>query len=296
MKILVVGKEGQLAQSLREAGHHHGINLVAVGRPDLDLLDRDSIARAIHHTDPQLVINASAYTSVDRAESEPERAFAINAAGAGWVAELCRHNDVPIIHVSTDYVFDGSNPEPYVEDDRVAPIGVYGQSKLEGEQRVAAANPKHIILRTAWVISPFGNNFLKTMLRLAGSRNEIDVVNDQTGSPTYAPHLAKAILSIARLVHAQAATTQHELWGIFHATAPDEATWYDLAREIFQQSARSGGPNPRVHPIATVDYPTPARRPANSRLDCRKLARVFGLYLPGWRQGVAECVARLCSR
>jgi dTDP-4-dehydrorhamnose reductase len=296
VKILVLGKEGQLARSLREVQRPDGMELVAIGRPDLDLTAPDTIASTIDRTKPQLVVNSAAYTAVDKAESERESAFAINATGAGRVAEMCAQLKLPIIHISTDYVFDGSKPAAYLEDDPVAPLGVYGRSKLEGERLVAAANPHHVILRTAWVISPFGNNFVKTMLRLAVSRDDIGVVDDQIGCPTHAPHLATAIVGIAdRISRTHPVVDQPDVWGIYHAAGTGEGTWCDLAREIFRQSARCGGPSAKVRPITTAGYPTPVHRPANSRLDCGKLARVFGIRLPDWRQGVAECVTRLCS-
>jgi dTDP-4-dehydrorhamnose reductase len=207
------------------------------------------------------------------------------------MAEACEQRGIPLIHISTDYVFDGSKPAPYVECDPVAPLGAYGLSKLEGEQRVAAACRRHIILRTAWVLSPYSHNFVKTMLRLGLRRAEIGVVDDQIGNPTYAPHLAIAILTIA---HIHLVKDGGGLpWGVYHAAGAGEASWCDVARAVFLQSSRIEGPSPRVRPITTAEYPTPARRPANSRLDCSKLARTFGIRLPDWRVGIAECVLLL---
>ena len=200
MKVLVIGAQGQLARSLLEFAKSADISVVAVGRPELDLLKPTTVARAIEDAASDVVINTAAYTAVDKAEAEPELAYAINAEGAGRVAEACARKNIPLIHISTDYVFNGALARPYREDDQAAPLGVYGQSKLEGERRVADVWQRHIILRTAWVYSPFGHNFVKSMLRLAANRSEIGVVDDQVGNPTYAPHLAAGILAVARQI------------------------------------------------------------------------------------------------
>jgi dTDP-4-dehydrorhamnose reductase len=294
MRILVAGRTGQLAQSLIEASAQRaGWELTAVGRPDLDLQAPPSLARAIAAVRPHVVVNAAAYTAVDRAEREPDLAFAINRDGAGALAKAAAEHGLPIVHVSTDYVFDGRKPGAYDETDGTAPQGVYGRSKLAGEDQVAAANPRSIILRTAWVYSPFGSNFVKTMLRLAVERPELRVVADQRGNPTYAPHLADAILAIApRLVGAPDGDGP---WGVYHAAGQGDTTWHGLAEEVMAAAAARGQPNVRVRAITTEEYPTPARRPANSRLSCDKLARVFGITLPDWSEGVRECVGRLCS-
>jgi dTDP-4-dehydrorhamnose reductase len=290
---VVTGSSGQLVRALAEAGPRHGIAIVRLGRPELDLTRVDSIESAIVRASPQLVINAAAYTAVDRAESEPELADAVNATGAEAVARACSRSDIPIIQISTDYVFDGNSALPYSETDAVAPQSAYGVSKLEGEKRVAAACRKHIILRTAWVYSAWGQNFVKTMLRLAGSRSSIGVVDDQIGSPTYAAHLADASLAIASRL--PRATRSRDPWGIYHAAGAGEATWCAFAREIFRCSAELGGPVADVEPIATRDYPTPARRPANSRLSGDRLEAVFDVRLPDWRVGTRECVTRLLA-
>ena len=228
---------------------------------------------------------------MDKAESEPGLALAINGAGAGAVAAAAARLDVPLVHISTDYVFDGTNPEPYRESDAVAPLGAYGRSKLAGEQAVAAATADHAILRTGWVYSPFGGNFIKTMLRLAADRPEIAVVADQHGCPTSALDLADGILRIARgLIERRDDAT---LRGCFHLTGSGATTWAGLAEHIFATSAAVGGAQARVRSIATADFPTPARRPANSRLDCGKVSRTHGVVLPDWRQSVHLCVERL---
>jgi dTDP-4-dehydrorhamnose reductase len=237
-----------------------------------------------------VVVNAAAYTAVDKAESESALANDVNARGAGYVARACAAHSIPIIHISTDYVFDGLKDDPYREDDPTGPINAYGRSKLEGEARVADACARHLILRTAWVHSPWGGNFVKTMLRLATERPAVSVVGDQKGSPTYAPHLAEVVLAIANRAVADPAGTP---WGIYHAVGAGETNWFGFAREIFRSAAEHGLPAAEVTAITTADYPTPARRPANSRLNCDRLRQSFGLELPDWRIGTQRCVARL---
>ncbi len=291
MKIAVTGTNGQVVTSLIEIGPQRGVEMVALGRPMLDLADVATIAPALAATGADVVVNAAAYTAVDKAESEPDAAMAVNGAGAGAVADACERLGVPLIHISTDYVFDGSKPAPYVETDPVAPLGAYGASKLEGERQVAERCRRRVILRTAWVFSPFGANFAKTMLRVAGQRPQLGVVDDQQGCPTYAPDLAEAIVTVALAV--KGAAENDSRWGIYHAAGSGETTWCGFAREIFARSGERGGPVAEVNAITTDQYPTPARRPANSRLDGGKLARVFGVRLPGWRDATARCVARL---
>jgi dTDP-4-dehydrorhamnose reductase len=294
MRILVAGATGQLAQSLIEAcARRSGWELTAVGRPDLDLQAPPSLARAIAAVGPHVVVNAAAYTAVDRAESEPDLAFAINRDGAAALAKAAADHGLPIVHVSTDYVFDGRKTGAYVETDDTDPQGVYGRSKLAGEEQVAAANPRSIILRTAWVHSPFGSNFVKTMLRLAAERPELRVVADQRGNPTYAPHLAEAILAILPVL--VEAPPRQGPWGVYHAAGQGDTTWHGLAQEVMAAAAVYGRPRVPVHAITTEVYPTPARRPANSRMSGAKLASVFGITLPHWSEGVRECVGRLCS-
>ena len=290
MKILVTGRQGQLARGLVEAADALGIELVSVGRPVLDLVDENAVTTLVSRERPDVVVNAAAYTAVDRAESEWALADGINARGAEYVAKACAAHSIPIIHISTDYVFDGSKDSPYREDDPTGPINAYGRSKLEGEARVADACARHLILRTAWVHSPWGGNFVKTMLRLAAERPAVSVVGDQKGSPTYAPHLAEVVLAIASRVVADPAGTP---WGIYHAVGAGATSWFGFAREIFRSAGEHGLPAAEVTAITTADYPTPARRPANSRLNCDRLRQSFGLELPDWRVGVQNCVARL---
>jgi len=294
--ILVTGARGQLARSLSETSSTRGSNtakLVALGRPELDITKPETLDAAFGAHDPDLVVNCAAYTGVDEAETEKYQAMAVNAEGAHSIAKLCARHAIPIIHISTDYVFDGTKSEPYCETDQTNPIGVYGHSKLQGEEKVTATCSEHIILRTAWLHSPFGHNFVKTMLRLACERTNVSVVNDQIGCPTYAPHLAQAILEIAHQILAEKGSEVP--WGTYHAANSGETTWFGFAQEILRQSAERGGREAIVHPISTADYPTLVKRPANSRLDCSVLQNRFGITLPDWRNGVESCVKRLLS-
>jgi len=290
VRILVTGREGQVARSLVERAAERN-EIVMLGRPQLDLAGpAEAITAAVEAAHPDAIVSAAAYTQVDKAESEPELAFAINERGAGAVARAASRLGVPLIHISTDYVFDGTKAEPYVEDDLPGPAGVYGASKLAGEKAVLAEHGDCAVLRTAWVYSPFATNFVKTMLRLAEARDEVSVVADQRGNPTSALDIADAVLSIAGNLRAGSGP---ELRGVFHMTASGEASWADLAQAVFDASARVGGSAARVNRISTADYPTAAQRPANSRLDCSRLERVHGVRLPDWRQSLQVVVDRL---
>ena len=288
MNLLVLGSSGQLARSLIGVKRVTAVRVMAIGRPEIDVRVPESIARAFDRNTPDLVVNTAAYTAVDQAESEPDAAHAVNAAGAGHVARACERRRIPLIHASTDYVFDGAKTSPYREDDRTAPLNVYGGSKLAGERLVMSLCSRHIIVRTAWLVSCHGRNFVTTMLRLAETRPNLDVVDDQHGSPTFAPHLAAAILAISERLAGRTAP-----WGIYHAAGAGEATWCDVAREVFSVSASLNGPSASVRPISSADYPTSARRPANSRLNCQKLEQAFGVRFADWRVGIAECVRSL---
>lgn len=291
MRLLIAGWQGQVARALVEtAPGCPDVTACAVGRAALDICEARSIERALSSISPTVVINSAAYTAVDEAETEVERAFALNRDGARLLAEAAARRNIPIIHISSDYVFDGSKPTPYVEDDPPSPVTVFGRSKLEGEEAVRAANPKHIILRTSWIFSPGGRNFVKTMLTQAAERPRLRVVNDQRGTPTYAPHLVDVILELARRTSNGEASVE---WGIFHAANAGSTTWHGFAEEVFRRSAALGGPVAEVEPIVSSDYPTPAQRPANSQLDCSKLDRAYGLRLPPWQDAVGECVERI---
>jgi dTDP-4-dehydrorhamnose reductase len=294
MRLLITGWQGQLAQALVAAAFKRpDIEACAVGRPALDLCQQPTIERALADVRPHLVVNTAAYTAVDAAEKDRAAAFALNADGAGLIASDAARRGVPILHISTDYVFDGHKAEPYVESDATAPQCVYGASKLAGELAVAAANPRHVVLRTAWVYSEYGKNFMKTMLRLAADRAEISVVDDQVGSPTYAPHLADAVLTIAGAI-ARGAVAEGA-WGIYHAAGSGSTSWCGFARRIMAEAPAHGHKAAAIRAIASADYPTPAQRPANSRLDCAKLKAALSVELPHWHIGVSQCLARLAA-
>lgn len=270
------------------------MDVVPLGRPELDLAtDAAAIRAAIEAARPDAIVSAAAYNQVDRAETDRDAAFAINAGGACSVAEAAARLSVPLIHLSTDYVFDGTSRSPYQEADETRPAGVYGESKLAGEQAVLEAHENSVILRTAWVYSPFGANFVKTMLRLAGERDEVSVVADQHGNPTSALDIADGILRVASNLLASPA---EGLRGIFHMTGQGCATWADFAEAIFDFSAAVGGPSATVRRIGSADYPTPARRPHNSELDSSRLGQIHGVTLPMWQASTKVVVKRLVDK
>lgn len=293
MRLVVTGLHGQVAQSLLERAAALNVGVHAVARPDFDLARPAEVERALIDLQPDVVVNAAAYTAVDRAESEPDLAYRINALGAEATARAAARLGIPIIQLSTDYVFDGSLDRAYREDDPTGPLGVYGDSKLKGEHAVAAVNGNHVILRTSWVYSPFGSNFARTMLALAGQRATISVISDQLGAPTNALDLADGIIAIARNLHDRPAAT--ELRGIFHITGGGDTSWLEFAAAILSASAAAGGPSAHVRPIAASENPAAARRPANSRLDNRRLAGVHGVQLPCWQQSLQGCIERLVA-
>lgn len=289
MTILLIGQTGQVARSLAERADASD-QLVTQGRPGLDITDAGSIRHAFDTFSPNLVINASAYTAVDEAEADEAAAFAVNRDGPALLCEACQTAGIPLIHFSTDYVFDGSKKNPYTEEDKPSPLGVYGRSKLAGEQAVAAGCDDHVILRTAWIYGPFGKNFLKTMLRVAREREELTIVDDQWGSPTSSLDIADATLAICNRWLSGLGRA-----GIFHMVGSGYTTWHGFAREIFRSSEEAGGPTAIAQPIASSDYPTPAQRPANSRLDCTRLKSTYEIELPDWRKSTVECVKRLLT-
>jgi len=291
MRIVVTGSKGQVATSLIERAVGRA-EVIALGRPNLDLKDETSVSRALEGAKGDVIVSAAAYTAVDKAEQEPNEAMCVNADGAGFVAAAAAALNTPLIHLSTDYVFDGALPRPYVETDTTGPTGVYGRSKLEGEARVQTAQPNNAVLRTAWVYSPFGANFVRTMLRLGETRDEVGVVADQLGNPTSAIDIADAVLTIAGRLRSDPAP---DLRGVFHMTGAGEASWAEFAEAIFAAAEFCGRKPVCVKRITTADYPTLAKRPANSRLDCGKLARLYGVALPYWRPSLDACVARLLS-
>lgn len=290
MRLLVTGRNGQVATSLLErASLFPDIEVIAAGRPELDLEQPETVAAAILAARPGIVVNAAAHTAVDKAESEAEKAFAINRDGAAAAAQAAAQLGVPFIQISTDYVYPGDKAEPYVESDPTGPLGIYGQSKFAGEQAVRAAHPSPLILRTSWVYSPFGANFVKTMLRVGKDRPLLKVVDDQQGNPTSAIDIADALLRIAPDLTAGGAG------GTYHLCGTGSTTWCGFARAIFALSAARGGPSPQVEAITTAEYPTPARRPANSRMAMEAFARRFGFGLRTWQEATEETVSRLLA-
>ncbi|MBA8882167.1 dTDP-4-dehydrorhamnose reductase [Phyllobacterium myrsinacearum] len=291
MRIVVTGQEGQVVRSLAERARvHPEVTLLTLGRPDFDLARPDTIGDAIRSAKPDLVVSAAAYTAVDQAEDEPELAYAINAAGAGAVSAAAAQAGAPVVHLSTDYVFAGEGETPYTEDDPTGPSGVYGQTKLAGETLVAQANGKHLILRTAWVYSPFGKNFVKTMLHLAASRDSVSVVSDQWGNPTSAIDIADGILCVADRLRTD---PQFDAFGIYHLAGTGSTNWSSFARAIFHDSRGEDGPFADVKDILTAEYPTKARRPLNSRLNTEKFHGMFGWKAPSWEQSTTSTVKRL---
>ena len=290
-RLVVIGTGGQAATALLERAGPE-VEIVTLGLPDVPLEDRETVIEAIGAARPELVVNGAAHTAVNKAESEEEIATRVNCDGAGHVAEAAARIGAPLLHLSTDYVFDGALDRPYREDDPARPIGAYGRSKLAGERRVAELNANSVVLRTAWMYSPFGANFVRTMLRLNETRDEVGVVADQRGNPTSALDLADALLAIVRRLCKE---DSPELRGLFHLTGGGEATWAELAEAVFAEAHSRGRRLTRVRRITTAEYITPARRPANSRLDNAKFTRVYGLALPNWRASLAACCARLVA-
>ena len=295
LRYLVTGREGQVVQSLLEQcrrPEHAHIELIAIGRPDMDLAKPETISSAVHDIKPDLIISAAAYTAVDQAESDEETARQVNALGPRALAEAAASREIPIVHLSTDYVFDGMKSQSYVETDPVGPVSAYGRTKLEGERHLMEIARNFAILRTAWVYSPFGKNFAKTMLRLAETRDALNVVADQIGNPTSALDIADGILKVARNMIDDSAAS---LRGIFHMTGHGDATWADFAEEIFRVSAATGGPAATIGRISTADYPTPAKRPANSRLNNTALQSAHGVELPSWQMSTQRVIERLVN-
>lgn len=288
--ILVTGGAGQLATALAELGAGR---VVRIGRPAFDFDRPESLDEAVAAHDPALVVNTAAWTTVDAAEQAPDAAARANVDGPARLARLCSQRGIPLIHVSTDYVFDGLKGAPYTEADAPNPTGVYGRTKLAGEQAALAAWDRVAVLRTSWVYSPVGKNFVRTMLAAAGRGAPLRVVADQRGCPTAAWDLSASILAVAEQM---LAAWQPEHRGVFHAAGTGDTTWHGLALAVFEAAAaRHGRPMPEIVPITTADWPTPARRPPDSRLDCTRLAQVFGTRLPPWRDGVARAVAALLA-
>jgi dTDP-4-dehydrorhamnose reductase len=285
MKILLLGKHGQVSRELQASLQGQG-ELSVRGREQLDLAQPDQIRQQVRELRPELIINAAAYTAVDQAESEPELAFAINAVAPGVLAEEAAALGAPLIHYSTDYVYDGSKSAPYIESDPTNPLGVYGQSKLAGERALQAVGGEYLILRTSWVYSLHGRNFLLTMQRLLQERDELKVVADQIGAPTWAGSIAS---TTAQLIQ-HWRDGQAGPWGLYHLSAQGETSWFGFASAIAEQLRAAGQNAGQLLPIPSSDYPTPAQRPLNSRLDCSRLQHDWQVQLPDWHSALLECL------
>jgi dTDP-4-dehydrorhamnose reductase len=290
MRFLLLGRTGQVGKEFRALPLPIDVEVVAPSRGELDLEDPQAISRMIASQPWSVVINAAAYTDVDRAESEEPVAFAVNAEAPTRLAAETGRSGIPLIHISTDYVFDGRKGVPYVEEDAVAPLNAYGRSKLAGEFGVQTANPRHVILRTSWVYSPYRKNFVRTILRLADERDCLTVVSDQRGCPSAAADIAQVCLDIAVCC---ASERNRAPYGIYHFSGAGDATWFDFANAIIEMSNDQRRESPQIMPIRTSEYPTPAIRPADTRLDCTAVVRAFGVQLRPWRQALAQTIHRL---
>lgn len=287
--ILVTGANGQVGHELvQRAGN---MNIHGLDRSELDITDAAAVNAKVQALQPALIINAAAYTAVDKAESEREQAFAVNSTGAANLAHSAQQAGIPLLHISTDYVFDGSKPSPYRENDQPNPLGVYGESKLAGEQAIRASLSQHIILRVSWVFGAHGNNFVKTMLRLAQDRDALSIVADQNGAPTYAGHIADALLGLSR----RYLSGDSLAWGTWHYAGTPVTSWYDFAAKIFELGLGQGliSKAPTLTAITTKDYPTPAQRPKNSAMDLMAMHETLNLPIESWEDGLTEMLHTL---
>ena len=286
IRLLITGSKGQVGHCLVQQGSRLRWKVLAIDRDELDICDQAAVSAAIQSFKPDVIINAAAHTAVDKAEVEIDASYAINREGPTYLAEAAQQVGAVLLHISTDYVFAGNKEGLYVETDPVDPQGVYGASKLAGEQAVAEHCTRHLILRTAWVFGEHGNNFVKTMLRLGSQRDSLGVVADQFGGPTYAVDIAAALLTMAK----QALQPDFCAWGIYHFAGEPHVSWHGFAATIFDAGVAQGllVQSPLVNPIATTDYPTPANRPANSRLDCSRIHSVFGIMPSDWQAALSD--------
>lgn len=290
MKLLITGHQGQVGQALVQQAAAQHFQVAAYDRSQLDIADRAAVFRTVEREQPAAIINAAAYTAVDKAESEAEAAYAANAVGPENLAHAAQAHGAALLHLSTDYVFNGHTPRPYRETDTPDPQTVYGKSKLAGEQAIQAACPRHLILRTAWVFGEHGGNFVKTMLRLGRERDSLGIVADQTGAPTYAGDIAAALLQLAERTQ-----TENCPYGLYHFSGSPYVSWYQFAAAIFRaaQEQHLLPRPPKLIPLTTADYPTPARRPADSRLDCTKIHSTFGILPSNWQRALETLSAYL---
>lgn len=291
MKILITGAQGQVGSELTTIAKQCNYEVIATTRSDLDISQLDNVNSYILKVKPNIIINAAAFTAVDKAEEEQDIAYAINRDGAKNLAIACSTQNIPLLHISTDYVFDGSKEEAYRENDEVAPLGIYGISKWQGEEEIRSHLSHHIILRVAWVFGANGNNFVKTMLRLAADRNELNIVADQFGGPTSAKSIAKTLLKLVDIYHED----NNLEWGTYHYCGKGKTSWYNFAKEIFHQANISGVLNKeiQINAIKTAEYPTPAKRPKNSMLDCTKIMNTFGIDTQDWQSELKQVLSEL---
>ncbi len=289
MKVLIVGCRGQVGTELMALAKAYGHETIGFDYDTLDITDQQAVQACVQKEQPDVLMNAAAYTAVDKAEDDKDVAKSVNATAVGYLAQACKVLDIPLIHISTDYVFDGSKERAYIESDTVAPLGVYGETKLEGEALVQSLCEKYYIFRTSWVFSAHGNNFVKTMLRLGAERAELGIVSDQRGKPTSAREIARVIYEVL--------ASHKNAWGIYHLAQPNAVTWFDFAQSIFAEAEQQDLPLrvKQVNAITTADFPTPAKRPENSELNCNKLEKIFDIKLQSWQISLKNVVKVLAS-
>ncbi|MDQ7056991.1 MAG: dTDP-4-dehydrorhamnose reductase [Ghiorsea sp.] len=287
MKVLITGCHGQVGAELMALASSCGVAAIGFDHNTLDITDKDAVLACVAQEKPSAIINAAAYTAVDKAEEDKDTAFAVNATAVGYLAEACAQHDIPLLHISTDYVFDGSKQGAYTEEDGVSPLGVYGESKLAGEEVVRELCEQYYILRTSWVFSAHGNNFVKTMLRLGKERDTLGVVSDQYGKPTSAREIAHTLYKMLM--------SKQQAWGTYHIAQPEVCSWFDFADSIFKEAKKQGIPLAleTLNAIGTADYPTPAQRPQNSALDCTKLEEIFNLTIKSWQDSLVKVIEEL---
>ncbi|QTA83064.1 dTDP-4-dehydrorhamnose reductase [Desulfonema limicola] len=292
MKILVIGSKGQLGHELVNHCKNSGIKVSGFDLPEIDISSRDQVEKIISDTAPSLVINAAAYTLVDKAESDEITAYAVNKTGPGNIAESCRKTGIPLIHISTDFVFDGKKNNPYLESDKVSPLSVYGKSKAAGDDAVRDILNQHIIIRTSWLYGVYGNNFVKTMIRLGKERDELNVVADQYGCPTCAADLARAVLSTAAHIHDKKET----IWGTYHYCGKGITSWHGFTEAILEYAGQHIPlKTKKVNAITTAEYPTPAKRPSYSALDCTRIQENFGISQESWKESLKKTIDKIIS-
>ncbi len=291
MKILITGAKGQVGKELVSIANQRGFDVIAAGQTELDITQLKNIESYVEVHQPDLVINAAAYTAVNKAEEEQDITYAINRDGTANLAAVSKEKNIPLLHISTDYVFDGTKSEAYSENDAVSPLGIYGISKWQGEETIRQTLPEHIILRVAWVFGAQGNNFVKTMLRLAKDRDELSVVADQFGRPSPAKDIAKTLIILAEQYQKEKTLE----WGTYHYCGDEKVSWCGFAKEILKQAKEQGliEKDIKVNAITTAEYQDPTKRPANSMLDCEKIKNTFGIEMPSWKESLNQVLTEL---